>query len=755
MVTMDFSKFEHNLSDGQIIDAFQNFCSARGLIFQGSNNYIIADGKVHYVKVDGRSSKNKNKKSGWYVLNLSGDIAKGKCGWYHGENPSYSWHLYYDYIKPNKSSGKARLTRLDEFGQILRDEKRNQYEIEKQMQEHLNAVCAKVYTAFEFYRSLETRYHSYIERKNIEPTFVRTLNPLPYSKEEFKVFLESYYPQHLKEDVIGMVMAFQENKDKKIFFSRDNILIIAGIDFDFNYKTFQYILPKKCDKQKLFLGIPLSKQGSFSLIYAYDLPPKSREVRIRFIICEGWATGVALYKLTKGTIPIIVAWDAGNLPSVARGLRNAYYSSEIYICGDNDHDSFNKSKGEVVNAGLNAAKRAAMQVKAVIALPPFDSNDLAHKGLSDWDDYLALYGFDKTQEELRRAMRSTAVNATYQTEYNLEHPPVKWSDRMAGCTQSNYPVSTTGFTNYIAGLSQAVQLGLNDFLSDEALDGILRFNMEHQSTPDFSVQVCIENQVRNHVHRYINKLLSELEALLITHTNIQSLLPIVTDVFEFSKTISIEMKESVKDLITEHALAYNSQTWIDTVYNPIFQNNKKQPILPEIISEIKNQDIFYIHPIYDHSLDNEVKSPTAFTEYWLWYLNLSLGLDVPNHLENLNTLELQERFAKFKMNYQDSLIDLQQKESNPNHIKFHRTVDASLNLMINDLNFVMQTELVRDIRHYENAVHSGFSVFSEYTILLEIYKNEVINIFSRFESKEWSKCVVENMLVNYQNLKNI
>lgn len=754
MVKIDFSKFQHNLSDGQIIDIFQDFCSAKGLIFDGADSNLIADGKIHYVKVSNRSSKNKNKKSGWYVINLNDDMPKGRCGWYHGDNPSFSWHLYFDYIKPNKSSGQYQLKRVDEFEMILREEKRTEAEIANQLEDALNAVCAKVYTAFEIFRSIETINHPYLTNKGIEPRFVRTLNPSPYTQEEFESFLREYYPQHLKADVVKMIMDFQNDDDKKVFYSRKTILIIEGIDFDFNYKTFQYILPektKKEGKQKLFLGIPKSKQGSFSLIYDYDLPLPDRHARIRFILCEGWATGVALYKLTNGMIPIIVAWDAGNLPHVARSLRNAYYSAQIYICGDNDHDSFNKSKNTIVNAGFIAAKRAASQVKAVIALPPFSSEDSAHKDLSDWDDYLALYGFEKAQNALRNAMKSDVVVATYKlTEYEHEHPPVQWSDRLVGINHSVFPVSTCGFTRYITGLSKAVQLGLNDFLDDDALDNILRFNMEQEPHHDFSIEKCTDNMARNHLHRYMVKLVLDLEVDLIKQSDLRSLIPAITETLEIAKLVDMQIAESVKNLVNEYALMYNSQAWIDNVFGSIFTNDKKPLISDNIIYELKQQDIFYAPPTYDRTLDIEPKSPIEFTEYWLWYLNLSLGHKVPNDIAYMTMLEFHNNFAQFKADHQIELSQFSTKAFKPDTMKLHKSIDGSLNLMINELNLTIQTDGIQDIRYYVDAVHTGFKVFEKYPVLLELYKSEVVDVFSRFESKKWSECIVDNMWESYQ-----
>ncbi|OFW87510.1 MAG: hypothetical protein A3J37_07260 [Alphaproteobacteria bacterium RIFCSPHIGHO2_12_FULL_45_9] len=90
-------------------------------------------------------------------------------------------------------------------------------------------------------------------------------------------------------------------------------------------------------------------------------------------ICEGYATAASIHDATGSAVA--VAFDAGNLKSVALALRSKFPQIEITLCADNDADS-------PVNIGLNKAREAAMAVSASLAIPPItgDFNDLFSGG---------------------------------------------------------------------------------------------------------------------------------------------------------------------------------------------------------------------------------------------------------------------------------------------------------------------------------------------------------------------------------------
>jgi putative DNA primase/helicase len=80
-------------------------------------------------------------------------------------------------------------------------------------------------------------------------------------------------------------------------------------------------------------------------------------------VCEGYATGATIYKTTG--YATAVAFDAGNIEPVAKGLRRKFPALMMVICADNDTET----EG---NPGLTSAMKAARAVGAAVALPQFE-----------------------------------------------------------------------------------------------------------------------------------------------------------------------------------------------------------------------------------------------------------------------------------------------------------------------------------------------------------------------------------------------
>lgn len=92
----------------------------------------------------------------------------------------------------------------------------------------------------------------------------------------------------------------------------------------------------------------------------------------RAIICEGFATGASIHQATKETV--VVAFDAGNLKSVAKIFRQKYPNATIILAGDNDESG----------VGQKAAKAAAEAVNGHTWIPESVNKD--------WNDCLVEMG---------------------------------------------------------------------------------------------------------------------------------------------------------------------------------------------------------------------------------------------------------------------------------------------------------------------------------------------------------------------------
>jgi len=80
----------------------------------------------------------------------------------------------------------------------------------------------------------------------------------------------------------------------------------------------------------------------------------------RVLICEGWATGASLFELYG--LPVVVAFNAGNLMPVCQSLRSRFEHLSVVIAGDDDRQN-------IVNVGRTKAMQAAESVGATLLFP--------------------------------------------------------------------------------------------------------------------------------------------------------------------------------------------------------------------------------------------------------------------------------------------------------------------------------------------------------------------------------------------------
>ena len=98
-------------------------------------------------------------------------------------------------------------------------------------------------------------------------------------------------------------------------------------------------------------------------------------------LCEGYATGASLYEAYH--LPVLVAFDAGNLLPVAQSFRRQFIDLPLTVCADNDR------KG-AVNTGLTKAREVCAKVAGTqIIIPEFPDN--APLELSDFNDAVNYY----------------------------------------------------------------------------------------------------------------------------------------------------------------------------------------------------------------------------------------------------------------------------------------------------------------------------------------------------------------------------
>jgi len=130
------------------------------------------------------------------------------------------------------------------------------------------------------------------------------------------------------------------------------------------------------------------------------------------ILCEGYATGASIHEATGHDV--VIAFDAGNLLSVAQGIRAKYPDAKIIIAADNDQ----WTEG---NPGVSKATEAARKVGALLAIPAFKNPDARP---TDFNDLHCAEGIEAVIRFISSAMEpSPETKATEQVEKDAQQLP--------------------------------------------------------------------------------------------------------------------------------------------------------------------------------------------------------------------------------------------------------------------------------------------------------------------------------------------
>lgn len=149
------------------------------------------------------------------------------------------------------------------------------------------------------------------------------------------------------------------------------------------------------------------------------------------LVAEGYATAASMYEATG--LPVVCAFDAGNLAPVAEALRKRYRKAKILICADDDAfgNCQHREDGErcnarivlathpvncpecghehkCINTGVNEASAAALSVDGAWLAPVFSDQDARQQEFiergrkqSDFNDLHALEGMPQVGAQVR------------------------------------------------------------------------------------------------------------------------------------------------------------------------------------------------------------------------------------------------------------------------------------------------------------------------------------------------------------------
>lgn len=141
-------------------------------------------------------------------------------------------------------------------------------------------------------------------------------------------------------------------------------------------------------------------------------------------IAEGFATGATIYQTTGH--PVAVAFNAGNLKTVAKTIRQKFLEMTVAICGDNDQFTDG-------NPGKAKAMEAARAVGGIVVIPKF--TDLSSQP-TDFNDLHCLAGLDEVARQITEGIEHPPIennSAVVVSLDSIEPEPVEWlwPDRIA------------------------------------------------------------------------------------------------------------------------------------------------------------------------------------------------------------------------------------------------------------------------------------------------------------------------------------
>lgn len=113
------------------------------------------------------------------------------------------------------------------------------------------------------------------------------------------------------------------------------------------------------------------------------------------VICEGYSTGASIHMATGYCV--VVAFDAGNVPTVAKLMRQQFGRATIVVAADNDqwHEDGKQ------NDGVHYARQASITTGGLLAVPKFAR--LSDKP-TDFNDLHVMEGLNAVSDQINAVM---------------------------------------------------------------------------------------------------------------------------------------------------------------------------------------------------------------------------------------------------------------------------------------------------------------------------------------------------------------
>ncbi|MFU8797084.1 MAG: zincin-like metallopeptidase domain-containing protein [Gammaproteobacteria bacterium] len=194
--------------------------------------------------------------------------------------------------------------------------------------------------------------------------------------------------------------------------SEGKVTYIPAIDTNGKQWTMQYIQE---DGTKRFAKNS-RKEGCFHVIGGFQALSKAPVI----IISEGYATASSVSQAVG--FPTVAAFDAGNLPPVAKALRARFPDKPFIIAGDDDH---HREATHGINPGKKKMEEAAEAVGGEKLLPIFAPGERKNnpKDFTDFNDLAtkSVLGYESVVRQLGAVMKSAIAKSQKQKQKQLDH----------------------------------------------------------------------------------------------------------------------------------------------------------------------------------------------------------------------------------------------------------------------------------------------------------------------------------------------
>ena len=301
------------------IEQFRQAILAAGL---SPPDTIIDDGKLHRFSTNGKPRDT----AGWYVLHSDG-VPAGTFGCYRaGLTQGWSSKSTSEMTQAERDAHKQRIKAMQQQREADLAQRNQQAATEAA------AIWAAAAPATE---------HPYSTRKQVKPTGLKTI-------------------------AAAKARAINNGLSLRL---TGTLLVIPLFNGAGELRNLQFIAADGTKR-------PVTGGAVTGLYHVLGRPTTGE-----LCTAEGWATSASIHAATG--LPVVCAFNSGNLLPVALALQSKYPAMRLTVCGDDDY----MSDG---NPGLTAATEAAKAVGGHLAVPDFGQN--RPDGAKDFNDLACISG---------------------------------------------------------------------------------------------------------------------------------------------------------------------------------------------------------------------------------------------------------------------------------------------------------------------------------------------------------------------------